>query len=213
MASFKTTIIIRLMTLWNLLCDFYNNTLNSIIIFYDHFKDYIQGNNDIWLFIPNHSIPIPLSIVNNLVEANWVYYKCNNILNLNMVHKNQISCKFSWLSTKIKITDSITHKITEYYIDDFLESFIINTKEKYLPSLYIIFMTWCAYNKHWFKADDIVEFEIINDMGDSMVLNIDENNYTLNIRLNKIYVIVDPMSNTDNKKEPSIFYIENSENT
>ena len=212
MASFKTTVIIKLMTLWNILYDFYNNTVHHTINFYEYIKDYFQGINDVWLFIPNHSIPISLNNVYNLVEANWIYSKSNNSLNLNTVSENKLSCKFSWLSAKINITDCITHKVTEYDIDNFLESFRINTKDKFLPSLYIIFMAWCAHNKFWFKADDTVEFEIINDMGDSMVLNIDENNYTLNIKLNKIYVIIDSMSETDDT-EPSIFYIEQTENT
>jgi hypothetical protein len=201
-----------------MLYDFFNNTSDRIINFYDHIMDYFHGSNDIWLFIPNHTIPISLSNVHNLVETNWVYNKFTNSLNLNIVNKNQITYKFSWLSAKINITDCITHKITEYYIDDFLESFIINTKDNYLPSLYIIFMTWCAHNKYWFKADDTVKFEIIDDMGEIQVLNINENNYTLNIRLNRIYTVIDPISDTkrddiEEKNEPSIFYIDQSENT
>ena len=224
MASFRTTIIVRLMTLWNLLCNFFNTTADRIINMYDYIKDYIQGNNDVWLFIPNHSLPISLSNVYNLVEANWVYSAFDNILALNMIKPNDtcMNCKFSWLSCKIKITDSITNKISEYYIDEFLESFKIITKDSIVPSLYIIFMTWCAHKKYWFKADDTVEFEIIDNMGETQVLNIDENNYILRIKHNKIYVIVDPLSDTEqndlkpeeNKQtQNGIFYIDNSENT
>ncbi len=193
MASFRTTVIVKLMTFWNFLNTFFNTFVDRVSNFYEYIYDYIQGNNDIWLFIPNHTIPITLSNVSNLVEANWIYNTFYNTLGLNMISDDYVSCKFSWLSAKIKITDSINDKITEYYIDDFLDNFTVITKENYIPSLYIIFMSWCAHNKYWFKADDTVEFEIIDDMGESLVLNIDENNFSLNIKHNKIYVVVDSL--------------------
>ncbi len=216
MASFRTTVIVKLMTFWNFLNTFFNTIIDRISNFYEYIYDYIQGNNDIWLFIPNHTIPITLSNVSNLVEANWIYNTFYNTLGLNMISDDYVSCKFSWLSAKIKITDSINDKITEYYIDDFLENFTVITKENYIPSLYIIFMSWCAHNKYWFKADDNVEFEIIDDMGESIVLNIDENNFSLNIKHNKIYVVIDSLQSDleveNSEKDDSIFYIDNSDN-
>jgi hypothetical protein len=51
-------------------------------------------------------------------------------------------------------------------------------------------MCWCASTKHWFSPDDIIEFHIIDDMGEDIILNLDEHNESLLIKHNKISVVI-----------------------
>ena len=72
-----------------------------------------------------------------------------------------------------------------------LRIFNINTLEDVVPTLYMVFMCWCVYTKHWFNPDEYCpEFHIIDDMGEEIVLNLDECNESLVIKRNKIYVVI-----------------------
>ena len=51
-------------------------------------------------------------------------------------------------------------------------------------------MCWCTYTRHWFKRDDIVEFHIIDTMGDEIILNLEKHNNSLSIKNNKIYTSI-----------------------
>lgn len=191
MTSFRTIIIIKMITLWNYLNDITSYFTEECINFFEYIKNYIYGYNNTWLFIHNHTIPITLANVNNLVEVNWIYNKTRNNLYFNTIGTTEeiMPYNFPWLSAKIKITDSVNNNLTEYNIDNFLETFKIFTNKKYIPSLHIIFMSWCAFNKYWFKTNDIIKIEFIDDMGDSNTVNINDNNYKLDVKRNKIYIV------------------------
>jgi hypothetical protein len=193
MATWRVFFIVKLMTIWNSLCEFYNNTTEKCQNFYYYIRDYIYGHHDMWLFIPGHSFPLSMSNLNNMIHVNWIYDNYDNTLTLGTTEDaDLINCKFSWLSAKIRIyhTESENEGV-EYIIDDFIEKFSVHTLENRVPTLYMIFMCWCASTKHWFKPHDRVEFHIIDDMGEEQILSIDDHNESLTIRRNKIYVVVD----------------------
>jgi hypothetical protein len=204
MASWKTELLVKMLTLYNYLSLLFNKTKDKVTDFYYYIKDYIYGHHDMWLFIPGHTFPLSLSNLNNMIHVNWIYDNFDNSLTFGtngnvLVHH----CKLSWLSAKIRIiTDSDSVHALEYEIDDFIEKFTFHTIDNVVPSLYMIFLCWCAYTKHWFKANDTVQFHIINDMGDDIVLTIEEHNNSLVIKHNKLCLKVDSDEEESESKEP-----------
>jgi hypothetical protein len=194
MTSYTTFIIIKLMTFWNYLVNIYNNIIEQTSKFYYHITDYIYGYNDIWLFVSGHTLPLSLSNLYNLIHVNWIYNNYDNTLSLNTnQNSNLIKYKFSWLSAKLIIykEDSKETDIRmQYEIDNFIEKFSLDTTDKNVPSLHMIFVCWCVYTKHWFSPDDIVEFHIIDNMGEDIILNLNDHNESLCIKKNKICIII-----------------------
>jgi len=190
MVGFRTIFIVKMMTFWNFISSFFGNMKNEIMNFYDHIRNYFYGYHDMWVFVPGHTAPISLNNLYNSIYASWVYDNFKNTLSIFSNSDTEITnCKFSWLSAKIRIFNNPKSGF-EYNIDDFIENFRLETVDNIVPSLYMIFMCWCASTKHWFSPDDIIEFHIIDDMGEDIILNLDEHNESLFIKHNKISVII-----------------------
>lgn len=188
MASWKTLCIVKLITLWNYIYSIYNNTVTKCQNICFYLQNYFEGYHDTWLFIPGHTFPLSLSNLNNTIQTDWIYDNFDNTLNINTNKDDeQINCKLSWLSAKIRITNSEM----EYDLDEFIEKFSINTIVNTPPSLYLFFMSWCIYTKQWFKLDDDIEFHIIDDMGEQIILNLYDHNNSLSIKRNKLYIVID----------------------
>jgi hypothetical protein len=199
MASWKTVCIVKMMLLWNFLMDSYNSMYKKCYNLYEYLKDYFHGHHDTWIFVTGHTAPISLSNLYNTVHANWTYDNFDGTLSLIVPDNvNLTKYKFAWLSAKIRILKTET-KGYEYNIDDFLEKFVLETTDEIVPSLYMVFMCWCAHTKHWFLPDDHIEFHIIDNNGDEICLNIEEHNETLCIRRNKIVIIIHSSDETTPK--------------
>lgn len=193
MVKWETIVIIKTMTVWNYIVESYNLLSNKCKRHYNYIKNYFYGYYDIWGFIPGHTLPLSLNNMYNYLDVNWIYNNFDNSLIINTnIKSNMIKCNFEWLSSKIVITNSTNsdkpYKKTEYDIDDFLEQFMLNTFDNITPSLYTIFMTWCIYTKQWFKYDDLIEFHIIDNNGDEIILNTKQHNNSLTIKHNKIII-------------------------
>jgi hypothetical protein len=206
MASFKTMLIVKMITLWNILCDFFRATKEEITSFYEYIRDYYYGHHNIWIFIPGHTAPISLNNLHNTTQFNWIYD--NNDISLSICASENTDLntyKFSWLSAKIRIFTS-ENKGFEYNIDNFIENFQLITFDDIVPSLYMVFMCWCASTKNWFNADNLIEIHIIDNMGDEHILNVEEHNDSLCIKYNKICVVI----HTDNETNDQIINLEES---
>jgi hypothetical protein len=181
-----------MMTIWNFLTALYVNMKDKCQNMYYYLKDYFHGHHDMWLFVPGHTFPLSLSNLNNIINVNWLYDNYDNTLTLSTTNnEDPVKCKFSWLSAKIQVVDpDKPDEAIEYEIDDFVEKFTVCTKSTIPPSLYIIFMCWCAHTKHWFKMEDNIEFCVIDDMGDEHCLNIHDDNNSIVIKRNKLYVVI-----------------------
>jgi hypothetical protein len=187
-----TSIIIKLMLIWNYLEELINNINEKTKKMYQYMKDFIYGYNDMWIFTPGHTLPISLNNISNTITSSWIYDNYDNTLTLITNKSSDFNeYKFSWLSAKLVIyKDSNTSPI-EYSIDNFIEKMNLITINEIVPSLYIIFMCWCAHNKYWFSLDDTVEFHIIDNMGEDIILNLYTHNDSLCIKRNKIDIIID----------------------
>jgi hypothetical protein len=202
MASCKTYSIIKLITGWSFLKALSSMMYQNLLNIYNHLKYYFYGHHDTWLFIPGHTYPLTKSTLYNKVDIIWIYDNTSNILSLNSDEETE-KYKFSWLSAKIKITNA-NSDILEYNLDDFIEMFSIKTTDKFLPNLYTIFLCWCAYTKHWFKIEDLVEFIVIDDCGEDKTYNMFNYNDSLLLQKGKIFIIDNPDLNIDNKDKQDI---------
>ena len=181
--------IVKLMTLWNCICSFYSNSVTKCKNVYNYFKDYLYGHHDTWAFIYGHTLPQSISNIYNGVHVNWVYDNNNNRLEYITNDKLIDVCRISWLSAKIHITDSDNPEdIRTYEIDDFIEKLEVRTVKEVIPTLYIIFLCWCVYTKHWFDHSSIVKFDIIDDMGEERVLTFKEHNFSFAVKRNYLYI-------------------------
>ena len=194
MPSCRTYCLIKMITLWSFLNELRHTLYNKIENMYRYFQNYYTEYHDIWIFIPGHTYPLVKSSIYNTIDTIWVYDNFKNKLRLNTDSEDEYnSYKFSWLSTSIKITDSITSNggsplISTYDIDDFIEKFSIETKNDLYPNLYTIFLSWCAHRKHWFKINDTVEFNIIDENGEDQCFNIFNHNNSLSFSNSKIFI-------------------------
>jgi len=209
MVSIRSYLIIKALTLWTSIHSWYSRMINNAKGFYNYVKNYFTGNHDIWVWLPGQTIPISLDKVDNSVYIEWYYNNHTMLLDHYTDNENELLAKISWLSTKIRIEDpSDAGRIQEFNIDDFISRFRIKTTENRVPSLYTIFLSWCIYKKHWFSADSYIEFHIIDDNAEDVVINIDEHNLSLGIRQNKIYVVVHNSSEPERATEETNTIVE-----
>lgn len=188
MAKYSTIILVKMLTLWNYIVHIYKKTTTLFSNFISHISDFFCGHHDTWLFMAGHTIPISLNNINNTIPTTWIYD--NNINKLSVcIDNSSINCKLSWLSAKLRIIDE--DGSAEYNIDNFIENLVVSTTDNIAPTLYMIYMCWCIHTKHWFSLHNTVEFHIIDDMGEDVILSIEDHNRCLFIRHNMIYVTVD----------------------
>jgi hypothetical protein len=188
MASWQTIFLVKMMTLWNYLTALYTSLSQRCSNFYNYIKDYAHGHHDMWLFVPGHTFPLSLANLSNSISVNWIYDNYDNSLSLATDDSVQINhYRFSWLSAKIQVKHSNGPRF-QYEIDNFIENFVVHTVHDVPPSLYIVFMCWCAHTKHWFRANDVIEFHIIDDMAEERILTLDGYDEAFIIKRNKIYL-------------------------
>lgn len=188
MASFKTLLLVKLLTLWNYLWETAQQTWNKTINFVYYITDYFHGHHDKWVFIPGHTVPLSLNNLYNMVHINWIYDNSDVSLTLGSTQEHEICAGVSWLSAKIRVIHfDKSDEAYDYDIDDFLSKFRIHTTSDIIPTFYEVFLCWCTHTKHWFKTNDIIEFHIIDDMADEVVISLDDTRYNLTIRNNKLY--------------------------
>jgi len=182
-----------MMTLWNYLSTLYINSKIGCKNMFYYIQNYFHGYHDTWLFIPGHTFPISLNNISNPIDIDWIYDNFDTTFTYSSDENDRlIPCKFSWLSAKIQIVDPrIPDEAIEYNIDDFIENFVVHTKSDTPPSLYLVFMCWCAHSKNWFTLDNKIQFHIIDDMGEEVIIDLRRHNNSIIIKRNRIYFVID----------------------
>ena len=171
MVQLRTYFLIKLMTLWNVVCSWKPR----------EWCDRIRHvfSTEAWILLPGHTLPLALSSVPHskryLLEhfpVKWLY---QSSFLLRMGETNRKTYRLSWLSAKLVITDPSHASIEcrEYDMDPFLEGFRIETSTT-LPTLHDLYLLWCAYTSIWFSSDVHVQFHIINHLGEDQSLRMDE---------------------------------------
>lgn len=165
----------------NWIVSLYHDTWDYIQNLHAHIHSYFQGDHHTWLFITGHTLPLPLSHISNEINASWKYSD-HDLTSLSQ--PTDTIAKLSWLSAKICIIDQQQEK--EYDIDPFLSSFRLHTHES-VPTLTFLFLSWCAETNQWFRPDCIVQFHVIDHLGQNVMLTLRADNHSLELRDRKIY--------------------------
>ena len=181
--TLRSYIFVSCIKLWNWTTDKYIQTKHRISDMYHDISYYLQHKN-MWIFPNDHTLPLPASHITNHVPSKWAYTS-HELQYVGMENPIE-SYKFSWLSAKISITDGEFEK--EFDIDPFMNQFRVKTIPTVVPTLTMIFLTWCAETKQWFSANSKVHFHIIDDEGVESTLSLFVDNNRLTIRDGKIYV-------------------------
>ena len=157
-------------------------TYHSIFSLLQYNRNYIYDTHNKWVFIPEHTCPVPLQYIKNSVLIDWVYHSTTNVLSscttYTSVNSSTIDLseneyhKLNWLSARVSIDTE--HSTCEYDMDEFLSTLLICSSSK-IPNLFCIFMIWCVYTQQWFSSTSDVVFHIIDSDGieHNMVVNTD----------------------------------------
>lgn len=190
MINIRLYILIKCITFWNYSKAFIQNTVNYFQNFNYHINDFFSDNTNKWLIVPGHVIPLCFT---NVLQApyDWIYNSKTNILDFgsNNYTEEKIVCKIGWLSTKIKIHDNFDNSDHEFLEDEFFETIRIITTKSYIPTLHTFYTSWCAYKRVWFSYDTKVEFIIINNQGDEISLNLENDNDCFDISDNNKIIL------------------------
>jgi len=158
---------------WNHTTETYTSFYKSTSYFFQAISDYRDDRHNKWVFIPNYTIPVPLPHVKNNTSTEWIYYSTKNVLSSYTERENRCY-KVGWLSAKLQVT--INEEITEYDMDEFLSSFVMQVDEK-IPTLSMIYTTWCIYTKQWFPTTASICFHIIDSNGEEQELLLHNHKY------------------------------------
>jgi hypothetical protein len=192
MVSLRTRLMIRALTLWNYMVVFKNYIQNQTYTFYNCLRDYFFGYNEQWVLLPWHSLPLPFTVLTEPVESVWVFNNLTKTLTIRTddeTPSDTLYCKFSWLSADLRIALQNDEWLV-HNMDDFIQSLTIITTIDVSPTLNTLFLLWCIANKKWFPNDVIVKFDIIDEMGNQSRIDLDEHNNCLQIKKDKIYVVI-----------------------
>lgn len=181
---------LKAISVWLFLTEKINSFHINTMSFLNYIANYFKGHNETWLLVPGHTLPISLSNVYNRIHVSWIYDKSYNQLEYFTTSDDKEQYKLSWLSASIHIKNKIaTYTIHESSLDDFLETFKVKTIGSAVPTLNDIFKAWCAYSKHWFHGDTLIEFHIIDEMGMDRILTFND---TLTIKNRRIVALPTP---------------------
>lgn len=187
MRSCKNQLIIRFFLLWTSCLEYYRRLKVSVSDLFYYLKDYYYGHHDTWIFVSGHSLPISLNNFYNINHISWIYNNSTSVLEKVSNDNNKHHYKLSWLSAKIIVHPPRQEEQEEFDIDSFMNTFLVKTTLDCPPTLNNIFNAWCAHKKHWFHPDSIVQFYLIDEMGEDITLDLLEHNHDLVLKHNKIY--------------------------
>lgn len=182
--TLRSYIFVSCIKLWNWATDKCIQTKHRISDVYHNVSYYIQNKHNTWIFPNDHTLPLPASHISNHVPSKWTY--TSHELQRVGVETPLESYKFSWLSAKISIADGESEK--EFDVDPFMSQILVKTIPTVVPTLTMIFLTWCAETRQWFSANSKIHFHIIDDEGVESTLSLYVDNNRLTVRNGKIYI-------------------------
>ena len=180
-------IVLKGLSLFNKCSSYFSSVKQYVYHTCDHLKQFLFNyNHSQWIFMPGHSIPLPLSLISNQITYYWKY---DSYINQLIYHSIKTHEKYvlSVLSAKLLITDTVHGETKEYDMDPFLETFSVYTNDQHPPTLQMIFLSWCASHKVWFPADCSIHIEYIDHMGNFVNVTLADD-IILRIQQNKLYI-------------------------
>ena len=172
----------KALSCWTLLTSAWTSTIKGISDFYHHMHQYLSGTTQYWMFLEGHTLPLPLSCIQNKIHPTWGFSNHHLVL----FGTGELSeYRLSWLSAKIMVVEK--QEEHTFDIDTFLETFRLITYDNQCPTLTTLFMCWCAETQQWFRNDCVVHFYLIDDEGQEQTLSLRADNKCLEIREDKLH--------------------------
>jgi hypothetical protein len=177
--------LMRSLSLYHTFTSYFSYVRQYLFHRYEHVKQWFYNYNHIsWVFLPGHSLPLPLSVISNQPTYEWKYDTQKNQF-MYQTQKPLISCKLSILSAKLLVKQH--ERVQEYDLDSFLETFQVYTDGEHVPTLKMIIMAWCAHHKLWFPATYAMNIEYIDHLGNMLIANLSQE-HNITIQQNKLYI-------------------------
>jgi hypothetical protein len=179
-------IMLKGLSLFNKCAYYFSSIKEYLYHTYEHVKQCLTNYDySFWIFLPGHSLPLPLSLIKNPITYYWKYDTYTNQL----IHHSTKPLQpyvLSILSAKLRVTASTPGETKEYDMDPFLETFRVHT-DAYPPTLKMILMSWCAQHKTWFPANCPIHMEYIDHLGNFINVNLADEPI-ITIQQNKLYI-------------------------
>lgn len=185
-------IVLKGLLLFNKCANYFSSVKHYLYHKYQHIRQSLFNYDYLlWIFLPGHTLPLPLSFISNPAMYYWKYDKHNNQL---IHHSTKPLEKYvlSVLSAKLLIT-SLPGEKKEYDMDPFLETFHVHTDADHPPTLTMIFMAWCVQHNLWFPGNCPIQFEYIDHLGNFITVNLSDD-ATISIQQHKLYITYSPSS-------------------
>ena len=176
--------LIKSITLWNTCSSYYTSFQQTLFHTYNDVNHYLNNHHTIWIFLLGHTLPLPRYCISNLPTNYWKYDQTTNQL---CYTTNATSYSFSWLSVTLVVTHQGTH---EYDMDPFLESFSVHTDIYHPPTLYMVYMAWCAKHSLWFPKNSIITMRVIDHLGNDIILHLPTHNDSITIHYGKLHTSI-----------------------
>ena len=179
-------IMLKGLSLFNKCANYFSSVKEYVYYIYEHMKQSLTNYDySLWIFLPGHSLPLPLSVISNPATYYWKYDTYTNQL----IHHHANPLKkyvLSILSAKLLITYPMGEK-KDYDMDPFLETFRVHTDVE-PPTLHMIYMSWCARHKLWFSTNCHIHIEYIDHLGNFISVNLADDPM-ITIQENKLYIM------------------------
>jgi len=183
-------IMLKGLSLFNKCANYFSFVTQYVYHRYEHLKQCLSNYDySLWMFLPGHSLPLPLSVISNPAN-HWKYdTRTNQLIRPGTTAREKYV--LSLLSAKLVITQLEHGEKKEYDMDPFLETFSVHTDLQSLPTLHMMVLSWCAYHKLWFPADCLICMEYFDHLGNFINVNL-ATNPTILIQQHKLYITYSP---------------------
>jgi hypothetical protein len=182
-------IMLKGLALFNKCASYFSCITQYVVHKYEHIKQCLSNYDySQWIFLPGHSLPLPLSLISNPVQYDWKYDTQHNQL----IHHAAVQEKYvlSVLSAKLHVTYPMG-ETKEYDMDPFLETFCVYTDSQSPPTLQMMVLSWCAHHNIWFPGNCLIYMEYFDYLGNFVNVNL-ANNPTILIEQHKLYITYSP---------------------
>lgn len=174
MTSIKNDVLYFFLVLFNYITDlfiYYNEKIKELVEIYN------EDTRGKWVFLTNNPDILPLSAITNLdINNKWIYdSKINKLSYSNSTNK----IKIKWLSVELinNITTNSEKTTTEVInLDKYFETLEIYSDISVCPSLTQLLYCICIKHKIWFLSNNTISLVIIDDMGNDIYLDIQNQN-------------------------------------
>jgi hypothetical protein len=160
MVSYKNLFLIKGMTYWNGVTDWFRRTRTRVCSWYESILEWFDPHAGTWYITPGGIFPLPHAYQYGYHgKDTWRYHPETGELVYGDDSSEKKEYKIAWLSARV------TSIHVSKDMDGFLADLRIQSKGHDLP-LSVFLQAWSLYDHHWWSADSSVQIEWIDRMAE-----------------------------------------------